>query len=503
VVQALGKVIFFISILAASTLFARPISDSANDNLSFSEFSTLLDQIVATMQKDGAKVGVAVSSIKTGEMLTERGAGLALNPASNVKIVSSVAALHILKPEFRFKTEYYATGPIRDGVLAGDLIVKGYGDPTVVNERLESVAHNLHFLGIQKITGRIVYDDSYFDGDLKAKGFREERKSFKAYAAPVGALSLNHNTIAIYVRPTECGSPALVATDPQTDYVDLKGSVKTTCKRNRFGIFDHESNGRMAIFVSGQVKGNVPAQRNIRSIYDPSRYFAATLAQDLRQAGIAVTGEISHGLVPRSAKLLEVDQSPPLSEVVNEMNKFSNNFMAEMLVKAVGAHLALPGTFANGLVEIRKFLENRVGFQRGEYVLGNGSGLNEVNRFSAKQIVQLLTYAYKDFSIASEFVSSLAIAGTQGTIRKRMRDAATYGLLRAKTGTEHGISALSGYVPTKDHDVLAFSILVDGHRAPLRSILALEDRICGALAKVRVAKAPGLAAVRLKTDSGS
>jgi serine-type D-Ala-D-Ala carboxypeptidase/endopeptidase (penicillin-binding protein 4) len=150
---------------------------------------------------DGAEVGFIAIDLQTGAVLAESGADRLINPASNAKMVTSAAALATLKPEFRFKTEYYVQGSLKDGVLYGNLVVRGYGDPSIVSERLLKVANELYLFGIERITGSIIVDDSYFDSQEEARGWELEEAPDRAYAAPVSALSVNHNAVAVYVRP--------------------------------------------------------------------------------------------------------------------------------------------------------------------------------------------------------------------------------------------------------------------------------------------------------------
>jgi D-alanyl-D-alanine carboxypeptidase/D-alanyl-D-alanine-endopeptidase (penicillin-binding protein 4) len=464
------------------------------DDSPLKEFAQVLKSVFNEGSMQRARVGFLVTSLKTQKVLAERDADVLLNPASNVKLITTVAALSILKPDFRFKTEYYAQGPIEGGVLKGDLVVKGYGDPSIVTERLQRVARDLELRGLKQIAGNIVLDDSYFDDNNRAKGWESERYNPKAYAAPIGALSFNHNTVDMFVRPTASGQPAFFALDPPIDYLRVEGSIATGDKKWRPQISIFDEDGFMRVKVAGQVSTRHGHAEFRRRIFDPKRYFGSALAYFLEQEGILFSAQVISGQLQPGAKLLLVDRSPPLTQIVGDTNKYSSNFMAEMLVKALGAQVALPASFDNGLQVISQFLEREVGFKKGEYRLGNGSGLNDANRFSARQLVKLLTYANQNFEIASEFVSSLGVAGAQGTISSRMRNTPAQRKLRAKTGTLSGISALSGYVATQDDDTLAFSIIVQGHGSPTYKVCHLQDRICEALAQVHAGSAANIAA---------
>lgn len=437
-----------------------------------------------------AEVSFMATSLDDGTVIAESNADRLINPASNVKLVTAAAALDILKPEYRFKTEYYTRGVLKNGVLYGDLVVKGYGDPTVVNERLVRVANELYLFGIERITGAIIVDASYFDGQSEAKGWELEEAPDRAYAAGVGGLSFNYNAIAVYVRPGERGQPAVVKLDPPVEAAALEGEVQTGRWRGGMHIVSKHDRltGNTLVQVGGAVGYRDSPRRIYRRMWDPAYYFGSALISFMQQRGVKVRHRVIKGSVPEGARLVLVDRSPTLTEIVGDLNHYSNNFIAETLVKAISKKAPgaeeedRPGNFKDGLALVRQFLEQKVGFRPGSYVYENGSGLNDVNRLSARQVIQLLTYMRRDFEIGTEFVTSLAIAGTQGTIGFRMRDTVAERRLRAKTGTLRGVSALSGYVEDPAGGTIAFAILVQGYRGSVSPIWDVQNKIGLALA---------------------
>lgn len=430
-----------------------------------------------------ADFGLSVTRASDGASLAEFGADLRINPASNAKLATSAAALALLKPEFRFKTEYYIKGRVKEGVLWGDLIVKGYGDPTVVSERLMRVANELYLYGIERVRGAIIVDDSYFDGQEDARGWELEENPDRAYAAPVSATSLNYNAIAIHIRPGEKGELATVQVDPPVAMATLEGEVNTQRWGRRLRIYTKPDRHGTLVQVSGAVSYRDPPRRWYRRVYDPAMYFGHTLAHFMQQRGIRVTKRIKRGTVPSGAKLIHIDVSKRLTQIISDLNHYSNNFVAETLVKTIGAEATgAPGSFHVGLALIREYLEDDLGFQKGAYTLGNGSGLNDVNRLTARQTTTLLRAMATDFEIGTEFATSLAVSGTQGTIRSRMKRGPARRRIRAKTGTLRGVSALSGYVVTPNNEVLCFSILTQGYRTSVRDIWKVQNAIGEVLA---------------------
>lgn len=432
---------------------------------------------------EGAEVSFAVASMADGQLLAASDPDRKINPASNAKMPTAAAALALLRPEFRFKTEYYTRGRVKDGVLWGDLVVKGYGDPSVVSERLMRVANEIYLLGIERIRGAIVIDDTYFDNNQEARGWELEENPDRAYAAPVSAVNLNFNAIGVHIRPGAKGEMATVQLDPPVAAATLEGEVETKRWARRLRIYSKADSNGTLIQVSGAVGYRDRPRRWYRRVYDPSKYFGSALAYFLRQRGVRVRDRIVKAPVPPGSRLIHIDFSPRLTRVVSDLNHYSNNFVAETLVKTIAAETTgKPGSFKVGLQLVAEYLENELGFKRGSFVYGNGSGLNDVNRFTSRQLVRLMHVLANDFEIGPEFVNSLAVAGTQGTIGFRMRDGPAERRLRAKTGTLRGVSALSGYVVAPNNEVLAFSILSQGFKGPTSSIWNVQNAIGEALA---------------------
>ena len=449
-----------------------------------------LDTALNDPALDGAQVSFVAIDLDDGTLLADSGGDSLINPASNAKLITSAAALDALKPEYRFKTEYYVQGTLRDGTLNGNLVVKGFGDPTIVSERMMKVVNELSLFGIERITGGIIVDDTFFDSVEEARGWELEDAPDRAYAAPVSALMANYNAVAIYVRPAaEAGRPAIVKVDPPTDTVTLNAALSTELLGRGMRVVSdkrgtaHDVDGTV-ITVEGSISVREAPFRIYRRVWDPARHFGATLLTFLEQRGVKVgRRSITKAAVPAGARLVLVDRSEALSEVVADLNHYSNNIIAETLIKTIGAEvMGAPGTFDNGLLVARRYLEDKVGLQAGSYVFNNGSGLNDVNRFTARQLVRLLGTITRDYELSTEYTTSLAVAGTRGTIGFRMKDTPARRRLRAKTGTLQGVSALSGYVVQPNGHVVAFSILSQGFKHGASSVWKVQNAIGAAFA---------------------
>ncbi len=442
-----------------------------------------LDPILAGPALRGARVGVCVVSLESGATLYARDADVLLNPASNVKLFTTAAALARLGPEFRFDTEFLLDpGPER-AAAPRNLYVRGKGDPTMVTERLYAAAAELTHLGLRRVAD-IVLDDGWFDAERIAPGFDQEEGD-RAYLAPSGALSLNFNTVAIHAAPGDReGAPGRVEVEPDSAFFEVVNRTVTVGPRSarRLVPASIAAPGKQRISVEGRLPLGSRATATWRKIDDPPMYFGQTLRRLLEARGVKVVGRVRTGPVPADARLLHVAESEPLGEVVRRLNKTSNNFMAEQLLKAMGAAtVGPPGRRAAGVAAVEAFLEE-LGIPKGAYVMKNGSGLNDANRFSARQAVRLLQSMIRRFPLAPEYLASLPVAGKDGTIRWRMEGTEAAGRVRAKTGSLEGVVTLAGYAETATRERLAFAIFVNDHGGRWGTVVKAVDEVTAVLA---------------------
>ncbi len=407
-------------------------------------------------------VGVLIRAIFTGETLFAHRAGEKRIPASNVKILISAAALARLGPDYTFPTDVYADGPVSGGVLQGDLYLKGYGDPVLVPEKLHYLAHRVRLRGIRKVEGDLVADDTFFDSKRAGKGWK--KGAARPYQAPHGALAVNFSVVTVYVEPgAKARKRARVQIDPPSDGVRLVNRTVTGPRRGRstIRIKRRTKDGVDIIEVRGRIPGHWPRVRYRVSVSDPTRFAATTFSAYLRGEGIRLEGGVRTGVTPPEARLIERHLSRPLGAIIRDLNQFSNNFVAEQVLKTLGAEVEEPpGTAEKGLAVVRDFLE-RMGIPPGEFILADGSGLSRLNRLTPWVLVTVLEGIHRDFRLRPEFLASLAVIGVDGTVRKRLRRSKAARRIRAKTGLLFGVHALSGYAAAKNGETLAFSIIVN------------------------------------------
>ncbi|MCA1961317.1 MAG: D-alanyl-D-alanine carboxypeptidase/D-alanyl-D-alanine-endopeptidase [Desulfomonile sp.] len=425
------------------------------------ELNRLLDEVIRRELPSTFAISLLVADARTGAVLLEKNPDLPLVPASTMKIVTSWAALTALKPDFTFVTEVLVDN-LR-GSTARNIYLKGSGDPYLVSEQLFALAREVRDSGLKEIRGDVIVDDTYFIPDKPLD--EQEELGTRSYHAPYGALSLNFNSMRITVHPgSRPGEPARVLADPQSEYASLKSAVETVEGRRGAELSIQKEctqTGRDIIRVTGQIGVKAPSKSRYVNVSTPSLYTGEVFKEFLLREGIRVFGKVIRGRVPANATLYVKFRSPPLAVVTYWLNKFSNNFIAEQLSLALGAAVyGPPGTREKGLSVIQKGLLE-LGIDEGLFTLSEASGLSRQNRLSASVLVRVLLAAAADFSCSGEFVSSLGIAGADGTLKDKFTDPSVKRRIRAKTGNLRGVNALAGYGLSLDGRMVAFAVIVN------------------------------------------
>ncbi len=449
-----------------------------------------LSEIMKAPELKNAFTGVHVRSFKGDRTLFSRNSSKLFNPASNQKLLTTAAALWNLGPNYHFKTVARRDRKMRNGVVEGNLYIKGYGDPTLTTENLFGFVNDIAMHGIKKINGHVIIDDTFFDQVTEGPGWEQER-SDHAYAAPMSALAVNFGTFVVRVQPGErMGDAARVVMWPQVKSIKVASSAFTRApgSRTRIWVGTTKRPGQnIEVTVRGAIALNNHYGKKVRRrVYAPSRYAGEMIKEMLQMRGIRIRGRVKRGTMPKRGTVhVAAHWSQTLATIVSTLNKYSNNFTAEQILKTLGAEMyEAPGTWDKGNRAIKEFLTS-IGIEDGTFVLGNGSGLNDVNRVTPEQITLLLKTMYDRFEVRPEFVSSLAVAGNSGTIVGRFENSPADSRLRAKTGSLTGVSALSGYVVTKNDEILAFSVMMNDYPGRARTMWRIQDRIGIALARYR------------------
>ena len=474
---SLWAMILCLTALSASDAFAarkkrapKKRIASSKEVVSKAAFQARVKRAVKRQCVRPGRLGLYIRSVSTAQTLYSHNAATKRIPASNVKLFTAAAALARLGPDYRFATDFYAKGRVRGGVLRGDLYLKGYGDPLFVHERMRDFVRRLKLRGVRRIEGDLVADDTFFDEKKHGRGWRVGR-SIRPYLAPHGALSLNFGSANVLVAPGDgVGAPAMANLEPPSRAIRLQARVKTSRRSLKIRLGRRRSKGKDVV----QISGLFPAGNRMKlyrvPVTDPTAFTTGAVAAEFEKQGIVLKGGIRRAATPPDAKLLARNLSPPLSEVVSGLNKFSNNFVAEQVLKTMGAEMhGAPGTAEKGLRVVRDFLIS-AGVSAKEIALADGSGLSRMNRSSPRALATLLEAAHNDFRLRPEFMASLAVFGVDGTVKKRRRRGVDSRRVRVKTGVLNGVRAFSGYAAAGNGEILAFSILMNGNACRPKSL---------------------------------
>jgi D-alanyl-D-alanine carboxypeptidase/D-alanyl-D-alanine-endopeptidase (penicillin-binding protein 4) len=413
-------------------------------------------------------VGVAVRDLTSGAPLFFHDADRTLNPASNNKLLTAIAAVELLGGDYRFETRV-----LREG---DTLYVVGEGDPSLQLEDLAGLVARAAADDDAGSVRHIVVDDSFFTARRFGPGYDTDGPGF-SYEAPSGALSLQFNTVEIQVGPDAPDQPANVSVTPTCGHLRVVNEA-TTGRGDDLDIETHAEDGMTVVHVRGRIRSHARPVRIRRRITDPGLFFASTFADRYAAMTHAEPLDVARGVAPSDARVVARHDSAPLTEVLQSALLYSNNFTTEQVLRTLGArHGATAGDWANGRATLLAFWR-AVGLPADTLTFENGSGYSRRGRVSADALVRLLALTARPGSDAAALVEVLPAPGEHGTLRRRLGRAR--GRVRAKTGTLRGASALSGIVQGDDGHPYGFSILVNGPISGDRS-RRLQDRLVLAL----------------------
>ncbi len=373
-----------------------------------------------------------------------------MNPASVMKLVTTEAGLELLGPAYVWKTEAWISGTLKDGVLEGDLILKGYGDPRFGIENFWLLLRQLRARGLREIRGNLVLDRRHFAPERHDPA-AFDNEPLRPYNAGPDALLLNFNAITLTFMPQADGQAIRVLSEPTPLPFEMVNLIKPAA--GACGNDWHEAL-RMDFTVAGSaprlvLTGNYPlacAEKTRHVAVPAAAQFVAGVFRALwMELGGSFQGGMKEAALPAGARLLAASQSPTLAEVVHDINKFSNNVMARQLFLALAAQATQkPANLADARQAVRDWLSAK-GMPMAELSIENGSGLSRSDRISADSLGRLLAAAWAS-PVMPEFIASLPIAGIDGTMKKRLNGAHVAGQAHVKTGYLDGVRALAGYV---------------------------------------------------------
>lgn len=436
-----------------------------------------------------ATAGIAVYDLTDQKMLYVHNEKRLSRPASNMKLLTSAAALSILTPEYFFKTELYYKGTIDEsGQLSGDIFLAGGFDPELKTADLDELILLMKKSGIQSINGNLYLDVSMGDSVHwgKAWSWDDDLEAFQPYLSPI---PLNKGTVKLKVIPAMPCSAPIIKTEPESSFIQVTNHATTVLRATEPPAktlrFSRESNGNNnLIVISGTISASVNAYETMISLKNPRGYiltiFTEKMLEHLPGSNIRIAGTTR---VPKDAHNLGC-VTHSMAEVVNRLNKESDNLNAEMLLYALGyrQNTDEPASSEKGIAVVRQMIA-QIGFESDSYSIVDGSGLSNQNYLTPELLLAVLKHMYQSQN-SELFIQSLPIAGVDGTLAHRMKGPATCRKLAAKTGSLTGVSALSGYLTARNGHLLAFSIMIQNF-VEKTSFVAVNyiDKICEALAE--------------------
>lgn len=413
----------------------------------------------------GAIIGICIRSAISGEILYKYNHNLRLHPASNMKLLTAAAALNVLGEDYTFSTQLQLDGKVKDDKLEGSLFLVGQGDPTLLLKDFEMFAEKLKQQGIQKITGDIIGDDTWYDHERLSRDLVWKDEQYY-YGSEVSALTVSPNndyntgSVLIRVLPAQIGEKPSISILPNTDYVAITNEAITVKKALEEELVIEREHGVNQITIKGKIAYDSETTEQWMSVWGASEFTLSLFSQVLASQGVVWNGEIKLGQTPSDAAVLFSKKSVPLSDILIPFMKLSNNGIAEMLIKEMGRKCCGEGSWDAGIPVLKEEM-TKFGLDMTQLSIKDGSGISHSNLIPANAITQLL-YEVQKMNWFPVFLHSLPIAGNEdriigGTLQDRMPALS----VQAKTGTIEGVSTLSGYLDIPSGEKLIFSIMVN------------------------------------------
>jgi D-alanyl-D-alanine carboxypeptidase/D-alanyl-D-alanine-endopeptidase (penicillin-binding protein 4) len=448
-----------------------------------------LDQLLADPALHGASVSLMVRDANTGATLYQHNPRTRLVPASNLKLLTTAAAMDVLGPQYHFSTQLLSNGLRQGDRLTGSLYLRGLGDPTIQFADYQALAAQLASQGIRQVQGDLVFDDTWFDAERLGVDWSHDDET-TYYGAQISALTVSPNTdfdagsvLVTAKAPVRAGLPVTVDIFPPTNYLQLSNHA-TSGPGNTYGI--NRRHGTNLLQLSGAVAPGKQSEQLV-SVWEPTQLVANLFEQALAQQGISVSGRrVMGGTSPATATVLAEHQSAPLQELITPLLKLSNNNMSEALLKAMGRKTANSGTAAAGAVAVSGFLK-RQGLDTATLSQVDGSGLSRRNLVSSQNLTDVLLAASKQ-PWFNAWYNALPVAGnidrmTGGSLRYRLKGTPAENNLHAKTGSMGGVSSLSGYITDTHGRRLVFSMISNNYVVAGAQVKGVENRVAEALSR--------------------
>lgn len=389
-------------------------------------------------------------------------AALPLNPASSIKTLTTLAALEVLGPAYTWETEIYPLGTISDGTLQGDLLIKGGGDPFLVEDYFRNMLKTLQRRGVTRISGDLVLDVSLFDAAVSREPVIDNEPN-RTYNVLPHALMVNFQTVNFFFYPHGNGRDVVIKADPALPNLNIANQLQlanTACTGFQRGVsFREDPADPNGVIFSGAYPARCSEFVLPRAVLDAPNYTFGLFRKLWQELGGDFAGELRIGTAPEEREPLVTWQSEPLTDVIKSINKYSNNMMTRQLLLTLALErYGAPATVENGIRAVQDYLSG-LGIDHAALVLENGAGLSRDVRITANLFNAILQRGYA-INTMPEFLASLPLAGEDGTMRARLRNGDMRGSMHVKTGSLDGVASVAGYVHARSgRDFVVVSML--------------------------------------------
>lgn len=415
-------------------------------------------------------LSVSVIDVSTGKPVLQWQSEQARNPASTIKLVTTLVALDVLGPTYRWHTDVFARGTIEDGRLDGDLLIKGYGDPFLVTERVWQMVQQIRHAGIREIGGDLLLDDSWFDvGEHDPGAF--DRQPLRAYNVAPNALMMNFKVVRYWFEPDHEAGAVSVRLDPPLKNLRVQnrlGLAAHSCRGFQRGITISSNESVDEITLSGKFPSGCKRYAMDRTALSHNEFVFGLFTSLWRESGGSFAGSYRNTVIEEDEEPLLSFASLPLTEMIARVNKHSNNVMARQLLYTLSAEVTgPPGTEDGGKDVIAKWLADN-GLASTRISIDNGAGLSRTTRTSTDDMARMLYFAWQQ-PYMPEYLSSMSLSGLDGTLRRRFVGSALAGKAHMKTGSLDHVTAIAGYLQARSGRrfvIVAMQNYEDIHRGP-------------------------------------
>ncbi|HYF97572.1 MAG TPA: D-alanyl-D-alanine carboxypeptidase/D-alanyl-D-alanine-endopeptidase [Coxiellaceae bacterium] len=467
------SLIFSITAAYSSATFTSSISAQEKQGI-----QNFVESALRSRSHAITKVGIMVRSLDNGEIIYQRNANQLMIPASVQKLLTAIAGLAYLGPNFTFNTSLLTDGSVHNGILDGNLVVKFSGDPSLKAADVSNLFRQLAAQGVRQIQGSVFIDNGDYNPSPYGAGWVQKDFNYY-YAAPLNAIIINENTFNLILKPSQPNRQAIITSNLPPLAANFHNSLITTTGPRRACSVAIHSDQYNNYHISGCLVKKWGIQTSLLAIKDPNNYAKALVRQSLAQNHIRFNGIIKMHHDMAAQKSLVVHQSAPLKTLIIRMLKKSDNMFANTLLKKIGqVYFRTTGTWENGAQAVKDIINQKAHINLKDSIILDGAGLSHFNLLTPNQLSALLDYAYHDRNIAPYLISALPLSGVDGTLKHRM----PHFQVRGKTGTLQSVSSLAGYLVTSKKHHLSFVIMVNGYKGRCYPYTHFQDQICQYLA---------------------